>query len=52
MNLKRIGLLGAAISFARSERGQRAIREARQKYDTPANRAKARELLNRRRTAR
>lgn len=47
MNLKRAGLLGMAVSFARSERGQRMIREARAKYDTPQNRAKARELLNR-----
>jgi hypothetical protein len=42
-----MGLLGAAISFARSERGQRMIRQARQKYDTPANRAKLRETLSR-----
>lgn len=48
MRLGRIGLLGAAVSFARSERGQRMIQQARQKYDTPANRAKVRETLNRR----
>jgi hypothetical protein len=42
MRLRRLGLLGIAISFARSERGKRLISEARQKYDTPANRAKAR----------
>jgi hypothetical protein len=47
MNLRRAGLLGMAVSFARSERGQRMIREARTKYDTPANRAKARDLLSR-----
>lgn len=52
MRLKRMGLLGAAVGFARSERGQRMIRDARQKYDTPANRAKARELVNRRKPAR
>ena len=46
MRLARAGVIGAAISFARSERGQRMIREARQKYDTPANRAKARETLS------
>jgi hypothetical protein len=51
MNLKRVGLLGMAISFARSERGQRMIREARAKYDTPANRDKVREALGRRRAA-
>jgi hypothetical protein len=44
----RIGLLGAAISFARSQRGQRMIREARAKYDTPANRARLRETLGKR----
>jgi hypothetical protein len=46
MRLRRAGLLGMAISFARSERGQRMIRDARDKYDTPANRAKAREALS------
>jgi hypothetical protein len=35
-----------AISFARSERGQRMINQARQKYDTPANRAKARDAVS------
>jgi hypothetical protein len=33
------------VTFARSERGQRMIREARQKYDTPENRQRAREAL-------
>jgi hypothetical protein len=45
MRLRRLGLLGAAVSFARSERGQRMIREARAKYDTPENRAKARQAI-------
>jgi hypothetical protein len=45
MRLRRLGLLGAAISFARSERGQRLIAQARAKYDTPANRQKASEAL-------
>lgn len=45
MRMKRAGLLGAAITFGRSERGQRLAREARAKYDTPANRAKARDAL-------
>jgi len=36
-----------AVTFARSERGQRMIREAKAKYDTPENRAKAREVLSR-----
>ncbi|MDT7570296.1 MAG: hypothetical protein QOE05_470 [Actinomycetota bacterium] len=44
--MRRAGLIGAAISFARSERGQRMIRDAREKYDTPANRAKARDALS------
>ena len=46
MRLKRAGFLGAAITLARSERGQRMIKEARAKYDTPANRAKAKESLS------
>lgn len=46
MRLRRAGLIGAAIAFARSERGQQLIRDAREKYDTPANRAKAREALS------
>ena len=45
MRMRRAGLIGAAITFARSERGQRLMRDARDKYDTPANRAKAREAL-------
>ena len=45
MRMKRAGLLGAAITFGRSERGQRMVREARAKYDTPANRTKARDTL-------
>lgn len=34
----RAGLLGAAVAFARSPQGQRMIREARRRYDTPQNR--------------
>lgn len=34
------------ISFARSPAGQRMIRQARERYDTPQNRAKLREALN------
>ena len=40
MRLRQIGLIGAAIAFARSARGQRIIADARRKYDTPENRAK------------
>jgi hypothetical protein len=39
-------MIGAAVSFARSERGQRMIRDARQKYDTPENRAKAKDAVS------
>jgi len=45
MRLRRLGLLGAAVTFARSERGQKLIQQARQKYDTPENRAKLREAV-------
>jgi hypothetical protein len=45
MRLRRLGILAGAISFARSERGQRMIRQARAKYDTPENRAKARDAV-------
>jgi hypothetical protein len=45
MPFRRAGLLGLAITFARSERGQRMIRDARRRYDTPANRAKARDAV-------
>lgn len=45
MRLRRLGLIGALVTFARSERGQRMIQQAREKYDTPQNRAKAREAL-------
>ena len=34
----RAGLLGAALAFARSPQGQRMLRDARRKYDTPQNR--------------
>lgn len=46
MGLRRAGLLGLAYSFARSERGKQMIREARQKYDTPANRDRARQAVS------
>ena len=45
MRMKRAGLLGAAIAFGQSERGQRLVREVKAKYDTPANRSKARDTL-------
>ena len=41
----RAGLLGAAMAFARSPQGQRMIREARRRYDTPQNRALLREKV-------
>ena len=53
MGPRRLGLLGAAIAFARSEQGKRMIRQARERYDTPQNRARIREALaNRQTTAR
>jgi len=45
MRLRRLGLIAAAVTFARSERGQKVIQQARQKYDTPENRAKVREAV-------
>jgi hypothetical protein len=38
--MKRLGLIASGVAFARSERGQRMIADARRKYDTPENRAK------------
>jgi hypothetical protein len=35
-----------AIAFARSERGRQLIDQARQRYDTPANRARVRSALH------
>lgn len=40
MRMRRMGLLASAVAFARSERGQRLIADARRRYDTPENRAK------------
>lgn len=40
MRTRRLGLIASAVAFARSERGQRLIADARRKYDTPENRAK------------
>jgi len=45
MPRRKMWVVGAAIAFARSERGQRLIADARRKYDTPANRAKVSEAL-------
>ena len=41
----RAGLIGAALAFAQSPQGQRMLREARQRYDTPENRARLREAV-------
>jgi hypothetical protein len=38
--MRRVGLVASAVAFARSERGQQLIADARRKYDTPENRAK------------
>ncbi|MCW2500350.1 MAG: hypothetical protein JWN87_2026 [Frankiales bacterium] len=45
MRLGRAGLVGAAISFARSKRGQQLIHDVRRKVDTPANRHKLQETV-------
>lgn len=45
MKLMRAGLLGAAIAAARSPQGQQMIAQARAKFDTPQNRAKAQHAL-------
>jgi len=46
MGLRRLGLIASAVAFARSERGQRLIADARRKYDTPENRAKVRQAVS------
>jgi hypothetical protein len=44
--MRRLGLIASGVAFARSERGQRMIAEARRKYDTPENRAKLNQALS------
>ena len=43
--MRRAGLLGAAVSFVRSEQGQRVIAQARARLDTPENRRKVQETV-------
>ena len=38
--------MGLLVTFARSPQGQRMIREARRKYDTPENRARAKQAVS------
>jgi hypothetical protein len=45
MRMKRASLIGAAVAFARSPRGQEMLSKARQKYDTPQNRARLRDRM-------
>ena len=45
MRMSRLGLVASAVAFARSERGQRMIADARRRYDTPENRAKLSEAI-------
>jgi hypothetical protein len=45
MRMKRASLIGAAVAFARSPRGQEMLSKARQKYDTPQNRARLRDTM-------
>ena len=46
MRMRRAGLLGAAITFAQSQRGQQMIRQARARLDTPANREALRNAVS------
>lgn len=41
--MRKVGFVGAAVSFARSSRGQQLIGDARRRYDTPANRERAKQ---------
>ena len=41
--LRKVTVVGAAVSFARSEQGKKTIAEARRRVDTPANRERARQ---------
>jgi hypothetical protein len=45
MVMRKLGLITAAVAFARSDRGQRMIADARRKYDTPENRAKVSQAI-------
>ena len=40
--INKVVVVGAAVAFAKSEQGKKMISEARVRYDTPANREKAR----------
>ena len=42
---RRAGLVGAAVAFLQSPQGQRMVRDARRRYDTPANRARLRQAV-------
>lgn len=46
MRFGRVGLIAAAVTFARSAKGQELIAQARQKLDTPQNRAKVQDTIN------
>ena len=52
MGMRRLGLIASAVAFARSERGQRMIADARRKYDTPENRAKLSQAVGNLRSSR
>jgi len=41
--VSKVVVLGAAVAFAKSEQGKQLIAEARERFDTPANREKARQ---------
>lgn len=41
--LSKIAVVGAAVSFAKSQQGKQMIAEVRQRFDTPGNRDKAKQ---------
>jgi len=51
MKLRRASLVAAAAAFVQSPQGQQMIAQARERYDTPANRARLRQAAERVRTA-
>lgn len=44
-SIRQLSLVGAAVTFARSPQGRRLIAQARQRYDTPDNRARLRQAV-------
>jgi len=44
--LGRLAVLGGIVAFARSSKGKQVIAQTREKYDTPANRAKVQQAVS------